>query len=64
MTKTAGTNDANATPEQMSPRDVDRSRRTNNKPDDQSKAPPAVQPAGGRDESEQPTVNPVTGGAL
>ena len=32
--------------------------------DKESLAPPAVQPAGAKDESERPIVNPVTGVAI
>jgi hypothetical protein len=59
-----GTNDTNATPEQKAPIGVGRPPGRPSHADEQSKAPPAIQPAGGKDESDRPAVNPVTGGAL
>jgi hypothetical protein len=56
--------DSNATPEQKKPRDVHRSPGQPSNADEKSKAPPVVQPAGAKDNSEKPVVNPVTGGAL
>jgi hypothetical protein len=58
------TNDQNASPEQRPPEDV--SPRVNDAKfaDEESMAPPTVQPAGAKDESERPIVNPVTGGAI
>lgn len=58
------TKDTNATPEQKKPRDVHRPPGQPSRADKKSKAPPMVQPAGAKDESEKPVVNPVTGGAL
>jgi len=58
------TDDSNVTPEQKKPQDVHRPPGQPSHADGQSKAPPLVQPAGGKDESERPVVNPVTGGAL
>jgi len=58
------TDDSNVTPEQKKPRDVHRSPGQPSHADEKSKAPPAVQPAGAKDDSERPVVNPVTGGAL
>ncbi|MCV9962273.1 hypothetical protein OIU34_10220 [Pararhizobium sp. BT-229] len=58
------TEDTNVTPEQKKPRDVHRPPGQPSNADETSKAPPAVQPAGAKDESEKPVVNPVTGGAL
>ncbi len=58
------TDDSNATPEQKKPRDVHRPPGRSSHADEGSKAPPMIQPAGGKDESERPVVNPVTGGAI
>jgi hypothetical protein len=58
---TMGTNDTNATPEQRRPRDVHPTASNPEPADEESKAPPAVRPAGEKDESERPMVNPVTG---
>lgn len=58
------TDDSNATPEQKKPRDVHRPPGQPSHADEGSKAPPMIQPAGGKDESERPVVNPVTGGAI
>ena len=58
------TNDTNSTPEQRRPRDV---KPVPNKPhnaDRESLAPATVQPAGSKDESERPIIDPVTGVAL
>jgi hypothetical protein len=59
-----GTNDTNATPEQRRPIDVVAVPGKPERADKESLAPPAVQPAGGKDESERPIVNPVTGVAI
>ncbi len=59
-----GTNDTNATPEQRPPKDVRPNAGKRNYADKTSLAPPAVQPAGNKDESERPIVDPVTGVAL
>lgn len=58
------TTDNNARPEQARPRDV--SPRADNEKfaDGESLAPAGIQPAGAKDESERPVVNPVTGVAL
>jgi len=58
------TNDTNATPEQRRPSDVKPVLDKAGKADKESLAPPAVQPAGDKDESERPIVDPVTGAAL
>lgn len=58
------TDDTNATPEQKKPVDVHRPAGQDTSADEQSKAPPLVQPAGVKDSSEKPVVNPVTGGAI
>jgi len=58
------TNDQNASPEQKRPRDVSPTPESERFADEESMAPPSVQPAGGKDESERPVVNPVTGGAI
>ncbi|KQS88063.1 MULTISPECIES: hypothetical protein [unclassified Rhizobium] len=58
------TDDTNVTPEQKKPKDVHRPPGQLSHADEKSKAPPMVQPIGGKDESERPVVNPVTGGAL
>jgi len=58
------TNDQNATPEQRRPKDVSPIADSEKFGDEESMAPPLVQPAGAKDESERPIVNPVTGGAL
>jgi hypothetical protein len=54
------TTDSNVTPEQKKPRDVHRPPGKPSHADEKS----MVQPAGARDDSEKPVVNPVTGGAL
>lgn len=59
-----GTNDSNATPEQRRPNDVKPVPEKPENADNESLAPTAVQPAGSKDESERPIVNPVTGAAL
>lgn len=61
---TMGTNDTNATPEQRRPADVHPTPSNPEPADDESKAPPAVQPSGEKDESERPIVNPVTGAPM
>jgi len=58
------TNDTNATPEQRRPPGVNPTAEKPGKADKESLAPAAVQPAGGKDESERPIVDPVTGAAL
>jgi hypothetical protein len=58
------TNDTNATPEQRRPNDVKTVPEKREPADRESMAPTAVQPAGAKDESERPIVNPVTGVAL
>lgn len=58
------TDDSNVTPEQMKPSDVHRPPGQRSNADERSKAPPMVQPAGGKDDSEKPVINPVTGGAI
>jgi hypothetical protein len=58
------TNDQNASPEQKRPADVSPSAEIERFTDEESMAPPVVQPAGAKDESERPIVNPVTGGAM
>jgi hypothetical protein len=59
-----GTNDTNATPEQRRPADVAPTPSEQAPADRQSKAPPTIQPAGAKDESERPIVNPVTGAPI
>ncbi|KRB61519.1 hypothetical protein ASE04_21950 [Rhizobium sp. Root708] len=59
-----GTNDTNATPEQRRPADVHPTPSNPEPADDESMAPTFVQPAGKKDESEQPIVNPVTGAPM
>ncbi|MFK0335157.1 hypothetical protein ACIQUB_29005 [Rhizobium sp. NPDC090275] len=59
-----GTNDSNATPEQRRPNDVNPVPAEPENADNESLAPTTVQPAGSKDESERPIVNPVTGAAL
>lgn len=58
------TNDNNASPEQRRPNDVSPQVDDEKFADEESMAPPTVQPAGARDESDRPIVNPVTGGAI
>ncbi len=58
------TNDTNATPEQRRPRDVKPVRKKPHIADKESLAPATVQPAGSEDESERPSIEPVTGVAL
>ncbi|MGV2085244.1 MULTISPECIES: hypothetical protein [unclassified Rhizobium] len=58
------TNDQNASPEQKRPNDVSPRPNDEKFADEESMAPPTVQPAGSKDESERPIVNPVTGGAI
>ncbi|AEG03307.1 hypothetical protein HR059_02535 [Sinorhizobium meliloti WSM1022] len=58
------TKDTNATPEQSEPADVRQPANRKKHRDEESIAPPAVQPPGAKDTSEKPEVNPVTGGAL
>ncbi len=58
------TDDTKATPEQKNPEDVHRAPGQSSPADEKSKAPPVVQPAGSKDASERPVVNPVTGGTL
>jgi hypothetical protein len=59
-----GTNDTNAKAEQRRPKDVGPTAEAPNRADRGSIAPPTVQPAGAKDESERPIVDPVTGVAL
>ncbi|MBB4571128.1 hypothetical protein [Rhizobium leucaenae] len=58
------TNDTNVTPEQRRPKDVNPVPEKPEKADKESLAPSTVQPAGSKDESERPIVNPITGVAL
>jgi len=58
------TKDTNAKPEQAKPADVHQPADRKKHQDEESIAPPAVQPPGAKDTSEKPTVNPVTGGAI
>ena len=58
------THDTNATPEQRRPRDVKPVRKKPHIADKESLAPATVQPAGSEDESERPSIDPVTGVAL
>ncbi|MDE3770157.1 hypothetical protein [Sinorhizobium meliloti] len=58
------TKDTNATPEQSEPADVRQPANRKKHRDEESIAPPAVQPPGAKGTSEKPEVNPVTGGAL
>jgi hypothetical protein len=58
------TNDTNATPEQRRPVDIYPTASNQQSVDEESKAPPSVQPAGEKDESEAPIVNPVTGAPI
>jgi hypothetical protein len=55
------TNDRNVKPEQRRPKDVATPASEDKAADQQSRAPPTVQPAGEKDESERPVVNPVSG---
>jgi hypothetical protein len=55
------TNDQNVQPEQRRPKDVSKPASEDKAADEQSMAPPTVQPAGEKDESERPVVNPVSG---
>lgn len=54
-------NDQNVTPEQRRPKDVSRIPEKPEPADEESRATPVVQPAGAKDDSERPIVNPVTG---
>ncbi len=56
--------DTNAKPEQAKPSDVTQPADRKKHRDEESIAPPAVQPGGAKDTSEKPEVNPVTGGAM
>lgn len=58
------TNDTNVTEAQRRPRDVKPVPEKQEKADRGSLAPAAVQPAGGKDESDRPVVDPVTGAPL
>ncbi len=58
------TNDSNVTPEQRRRNDVHPLPEKPENADKESLAPTTVQPAGSRDESDRPLVNPVTGVAL
>ncbi|MFK0276256.1 hypothetical protein ACIQUG_21465 [Ensifer sp. NPDC090286] len=53
--------DTNATPEQAKPKDIHQPANRSKHLDEESVAPPTVQPAGAKDTSEKPAVNPVTG---
>ncbi|MBA5801108.1 hypothetical protein ELH26_29890 (plasmid) [Rhizobium leguminosarum] len=55
------TNDQNVKPEQRRPKDVGAVPEKPEPADTESMAPPVVQPAGVRDKSERPVVNPITG---
>ncbi|WFU50289.1 hypothetical protein [Sinorhizobium terangae] len=57
------TKDTNAKPEQARPADVHQPADRKKRADEESIAPPTVQPPGAKDNSEKPEVNPVTGGA-
>ncbi|MCA1439495.1 hypothetical protein I6F07_04520 [Ensifer sp. IC4062] len=57
------TKDTNAKPEQVKPGDVHQPADRKKHRDEESVAPPAVQPAGAKDTSEKPKVNPVSGSA-
>ena len=54
-------NDQNVKPEQRRPKDVHPIPEKPEPADEESRATPVVQPAGAKDESEPPVVNPVTG---
>jgi hypothetical protein len=56
--------DTNAKPEQANPADVHQPAERKKHQDEESIAPPTVQPAGAKETSEKPEVNPVTGGAM
>ncbi|MCA1444901.1 hypothetical protein I6F07_33080 [Ensifer sp. IC4062] len=56
--------DTNAKPEQRKPTDVHQSADRKKHRNEESIAPPIVQPPGAKDTSEKPKVNPVTGGAM
>lgn len=58
------TNDTNATPEQRRPKEVKPVPGKREVANKESLAPSTVQPAGSKDESERPIVDPVTGVAL
>lgn len=58
------TNDENVKPEQRRPKDVGAVPGKPEPADSESMPPAAVQPAGVRDKSERPVVNPVTGVAF
>jgi hypothetical protein len=58
------TNDNNSKPEQRRPDDVNPVAGDNGWSESESMAPPLVQPAGEKDESERPIVDPVTGAPL
>jgi hypothetical protein len=56
--------DTNAKSEQQKPKDVHQPADRKKHRDEESIAPSTVQPAGAKDTSEKPEVNPVTGGAM
>lgn len=58
------TKDTNAKPEQGKPKDVHQPEARKKHSDEESIAPPMVQPPGAKEASEKPEVNPVTGGAV
>ncbi|KSV61836.1 hypothetical protein N182_37735 [Sinorhizobium sp. GL2] len=58
------TKDTNATPEQAKPKDIHQPADRKKHRDEESIAPPTVQPPGAKDTSEKPEVNPVTGVAI
>jgi hypothetical protein len=58
------TNDQNVKPEQRRPKDVGGIPEKPEVADEQSMATPAIQPAGAKDKSERPIVNPISGVAI
>ncbi|TCR92923.1 hypothetical protein [Rhizobium sp. BK376] len=58
------TNDQNVKPEQRAPKDVHRIPEKPEPADEESVATPTVQPAGAKDKSERPVVDPITGGVV
>jgi hypothetical protein len=58
------TNDQNVKREQRRPKDVAKIPEKPEAADEESMATPMVQPAGVKDKSERPIVNPVTGVAI
>jgi hypothetical protein len=57
-------NDQNVKPEQRRPKDVHSVPEKPEPADEESLATPTVQPAGEKDKSERPVVDPVTGAPL